>query len=105
MTNSKVQTPKLTTNDSKEHPNSKDWYVYYFIVFFFSFSNANVGSWRPFKGERWVLFVFSHNVKACKVDILKVCQHLGWCKEQPQQQPFLLFIANRADLVSGLFLL
>jgi hypothetical protein len=49
-----------------------------------------VGSWQPFKGERWALFVFSHNVKACKVYILKVCQNLGWCKEQPQQQPFLL---------------
>ncbi len=103
-THDKLQSPNPKAHNkwqSKEHPNSKDGgYVYYFIVFFFSFSNANVGSWQPFKGGRWVLFVFSHNVKACKVYIfLKVCQHLGWCKEQPQQQqPLLLFIANRGRL-------
>lgn len=69
MTNSKVQTPKLTTNDKVRSTQTPKTGVMYIILLFFSFSfsNANVGSWQPFKGERWVLFVFSHNVKACKV--------------------------------------
>jgi hypothetical protein len=53
-THDKLQSPnpKAHTNDSKEHPNSKDEYMYIILLFlssfFFSFSNANVGSWQPF---------------------------------------------------------
>jgi len=109
MTNSKVQTPKLTnvTVRSTQTPKTR---VCIFILLFWSFLLSflfpmqmwEAGKLFKEKMGSFCLFSQCQSLQKIYTYILKVCQHLGWCEEEPQ--PALSsFIGNRADLVSGLF--